>query len=1325
MKFVMVLILAALIIVAAPTNKAFAAGESDYENFVSAVYEDGYFKLFSDAAAADILIDSNDFPSVIRAVDDLQDDIYKVTDARPAVKTRDSRLTSHVIIVGSVDKSKFIKQLADTGKIDVSGIKGKWESFLIKTVDNPLPGVEQALVIAGSDKRGTIFGIYELSEQIGVSPWYWWADVTPQKKDSLYVKPGSYVQGEPTVRYRGIFINDEYMLTQWSHKTHDPGKRIGPETYKRIFETLLRLKANFLWPAMNQVGESFYANPQNAKNANDYGIVVGSTHVDMLLRNNNHEWHAWAARNRKPDGSLPVYDYSVDPEYVYRYWEERVKEVKDYENAYSIGMRAIHDEPMPAANVQGVQGRIELLEKIFTDQREIIRKWVNEDVTEELQLFTPYKEVLDYYNAGLQVPDDVTIIWPNDNHGYIRNVPNDEERQRSGGHGLYYHQSYLGPPGQTYLWQATTPLSLMASELNKAIEYGIDKLWVLNVGSFKTREIPIDFMMRLAWDIDSWEASDVTGYLEDFAAKHFGEQYKEEIASVMIRYYQYNIARRPEFMEKGVYSLVNYGDEAQRVLNNFVAMLRDAEDVFKKLPEDLKDAYFQLILYPVRSSTLNLEQYIAADRSALYALQNRGKAVNMEAARSELALEMHERDINYYNFQMSNGKWRYFLDPYTDVNNHNLPHYAWLEKMPSVSHAAEISDKPVLGAIAEGQVSRYEDSELTFSVYSQDCRFIDLFNMGDGVVEWKASTSHEWIRLSKSEGTVEIQERIWVDIDWCSVPTGTSTGEIVLKSEGLTKAVAVKAFNPAYPARDEVEGHIESNGYVSIEAENFYNKVDTPQSQWQVFKGLGRSGDSVKVVPDLSESFTENIKDRAPVLQYKVYFFSTGEFPIEIHRVPTLAPMSGRFAISIDDGEPEVLVSTNNVNESQWRQNVLEQVEKIRSTITIETPGYHTLNVWKVDPGVIIDKIVINTGGLAYSYLGPPESYNSISKHSGQPTADLSAVTDLKWDVPEVVSPVFLVEAEDMSLSGYSIYENFAASQGRYVSVSGSGNVSAEYDGPAGIYNMKIDYFDDNFSKYTVYVNNEKVDEWESVLISRGVTTGDGASLERYNNVKAWIERSADLGYVPNTRTIKAVRLNPGDVITIEGSSNQEKGAKLDKLQIVELTEFGWGAFVEQNGEVYINADAAAENSKYASVVGKSSHTWAVRKGKYGLAMEVIPARGSHWTNTRVIRNFSPQMTFRIKFNTPGTYNVWLLVKANSSEKDSIHVGMDGIHRFTNENTLAKEFAWINVGRIANVSAGYHDLNFWAREDGIIIEQIYLGNTARPPKLVTEFVREK
>lgn len=1329
MKFGQIIFLTMMLLVAFSfgRNMIVAAGWVEPERLMATYYEDGDFPLFFDDAVADILIDSRDLSAVRRAANDLQSDLQLVTGKQPVVKTNTSHISKNAVIIGTLDNSKFIAQLVKEGKLDVENLQGRWESFVIQTVEQPIPGIDYALVIAGSDMRGTIFGIYELSEQIGVSPWYWWADVTPQRKDLLAVKPGIYQQGEPTVQYRGIFINDEYMLTHWSNKTNDPGKRIGPETYKRIFELLLRLKANFLWPAMNQVGESFYANPLNAKYANDYGIVVGSTHVDMLLRNNNHEWNAWAAKNRKPNGALPIYDYSVDPDYVYRYWEERIKDVKDYENAYSIGMRAIHDEPMPAANVRSEQGKIELLEKIFADQRELISKWINKDVSAELQLFTPYKEVLDYYRAGLKVPDDVTIIWPNDNHGFLRDVPNEEERQRSGGHGLYYHQSYLGPPGQTYLWQGTTPLSLMASELNKAIEYGIEKLWVLNVGNLKTREIPIDFMMRLAWNIDSWDPANVVEYLTDFADKTFGSENAQAIAEIMMQYYQYNIARRPELMQKGVYSLSNYGDEGQKRLNDFICITKEAEEIYNNLPDRLQAAFYELILYPVRSSAQNFEKYIAAERSVLFALQNRGEIANIEAAKAEFALKLQEKDVDYYNFSLSGGKWRYFLDPFTDVNSASLPHYAWLEKMPSVGNVDHVFSKPSLGVIAEGQISAYEDSILQFSVFTQDSRFIDVYNSGGGVINWQAGVSHDWIKLTKTAGGLVSQERLWVDIDWSALPNGENTGFIYFTAAGQEKTIIVTADKPEYPLREQVVGHIEANGYVSIEAEHYYEKQDKGGSRWEVYAGLGRSGDSLKAVPDLAASFTEDIRETAPVVQYRIYFFSTGTFPIEVHRVPTLAPMSGRVGISIDSGQPEILVGTNDVTDAAWRKNILEHIEKVTGSITIDEPGYHVLNVWLVDPGVIIDKILIDTGGLAYSYFGPPESYNSFVPYNSGHVPSLSFADAELTDAvaTNVITPVFSVEAEDMTLTDYQVEGNFGASEGQYIFTDRGGTAEVEYNGPPGIYNIQIDYFADSFSKYLLYLNDEKIDEWESVLITRGVTTGDGTAEEKYNSVKAWISQSADMGFVPDTRNVKGISLKSGDQLKIVGNNGSVNGAKLDRLQIVESDKNGWGAFLEVGGQVYINADAAKENSQYAYVIGRSSHLWDVRKGVSGLAMEVMPANGSHWTNTRVIRSFSPEMSYKIKVTKPGDYNMWLLVKANSSTKDSIHVGLDGIYRFSNENTMAKEFMWVNVGKLVNVSAGYHNLNLWAREDGIIIEQIYLSYDARMPKTAIQFEREK
>ena len=520
------------------------------------------FDIVAAGAAVDIYVDPADFPAVVRATGDLRADVQRVAGVGPIIKNSISGLSPTAVMVGTLGKSPAIDALVAAGKLDTAGVTGKWESAVIQAVANPVAGVKRALVIAGSDRRGTVYGIYELSQRIGVSPWYWWADVTPTPSATITVDGSVFKQGEPSVKYRGIFINDEENFSSWAGIV-EAGKKPGPETYKKLFELLLRLKANFIWPAMHPVSDEFNKYPENAANADSYGIVMGSSHPEMMLRNNVKEWDPWA----KAHGS-PSYDYSVNPQTIYDYWDARVEANGKYENGYSVGMRGEHDSGLVAANAPSTADKVTLMQKIFADQRKILASRVNTDVTKIFQIFTPYKEVLPIYNAGLKVPDDVTILWAEDNHGYTRQLPSAAERQRSGGAGIYYHISYWGDP-TSYLWINTTPPTLVREELQKAYDSGANKLWVINVGDIKPSEVAIEFAMRLAWRVTDWTETNVADFVSALAARDFGSSNASEIADIVMRYYQINIARRPEFIEKTTFNYVNYGDEGRRGSTNW------------------------------------------------------------------------------------------------------------------------------------------------------------------------------------------------------------------------------------------------------------------------------------------------------------------------------------------------------------------------------------------------------------------------------------------------------------------------------------------------------------------------------------------------------------------------------------------------------------------------------------------------------------------------------------------------------------------------------------------------------------------------------------
>ena len=404
--------------------------------------EEGFFPLVGSSQIAAIFTDERDYPVADITAQMLADDVQRVTGQRPKVCHDQPRGAAGV--AGTLGKSRMIDGLVKSLKIDVSAIRGKWESFIIKTAEHPKTHAPLLLVI-GSDRRGTAFGLTSLSEAIGVSPWYWWADVTPVHKSALYVKPGTFQQGEPSVQYRGIFINDERFggWARWAERLHG---KVGPETYKRVFELLLRLKANYLWPAMHPGTQAFNADPENARLADRYAIVMGSSHCEQMLRNNEGEW--------KAVGTYGDFNYITNRKTMQDYWETRVKTNGQYENTYTLGLRGIHDYPMEGAN--STEERVKLMQQAIDDQRDMLHRNIKKPLEEIPQVLCTYEEVLDAYHHGLQVPEDVTLLWSDDKHGYCRNLCNPKEQKRKGGAGIYYHLSYHGDPA-SWIW--LSPLS--------------------------------------------------------------------------------------------------------------------------------------------------------------------------------------------------------------------------------------------------------------------------------------------------------------------------------------------------------------------------------------------------------------------------------------------------------------------------------------------------------------------------------------------------------------------------------------------------------------------------------------------------------------------------------------------------------------------------------------------------------------------------------------------------------------------------------------------------------------------------------------------------
>lgn len=607
------------------------------------------FPFVDGGKAAPIYIDAKDAEVVGISAEAFKNDINQLTGLAPVLLKNNQTLSTYPIIIGTLGQSFYIDQLAKAGKINKSSLQGKWETFSISVIENPLKGVQRALVIVGSDRRGTAFGVFELSRMLGVSPLCWWADVKPAPKKNLYLKAGQNLIQSPSVKYRGIFINDEdWGIQPWAAKMMDTDvKDIGPKTYTKIFELLLRLKANYIWPGMHPSTKAFYHYASDPVIADKYAIVLGSSHCEPMLRNNVFEW----AENFEQEYSKKPgeWRYDLNKNEIETYWTDRVKQAKNYESVYTVGMRGIHDGSMPGPKDKNE--KVKLLGEVIADQRNILTKNISKPISSIPQIFCPYKEVLSLYQAGLKLPDDVTIVWADDNHGYIRQLSNPEEQKRLGGSGVYYHISYWGAP-HDYLWLSSISPSLISYELTKAYQYKADRLWVINVGDIKPAEMETQFAMDLAWDINKWKPENAHQYAESWAAETFGTEFAKPIADIKAIYYRLGHETKPEHMGS-----LNFSDaQADERLAAYAKIYEQAKALSDKIPVRLKDAYFELILYPVQGAMLMNQKILFAKKSLTLAANGDPSALSF-SNKAKVAFEQIQQITKQYNEEIAGGKW--------------------------------------------------------------------------------------------------------------------------------------------------------------------------------------------------------------------------------------------------------------------------------------------------------------------------------------------------------------------------------------------------------------------------------------------------------------------------------------------------------------------------------------------------------------------------------------------------------------------------------------------------------------------------------------------
>ncbi|MGY6522276.1 MAG: glycosyl hydrolase 115 family protein [Mongoliitalea sp.] len=929
-----------------------------------------FFEVVGERSTAVIVFDPSENALVHKSAHFLAEDIERVTGKKVAVKALglvkdfDGIDSVDVIIVGTIDNSSILKELISSGKLTVDELQGQWERHRIQTIEQPFPGVNKALVIAGSDRRGAAYGVFTISEKIGVSPWYWWADVPVAKHAEVYIEDCNFLSKSPAVKYRGIFINDEApAFTNWAFEKFGG---INHKVYEKVFELLLRNKANFLWPSMWLPTMFYVDDPLNAKTADDFGIVMSTSHHEPMTRA-HQEWEEF--------GEGP-WNYVTNGEKLREFWKGGIERIGSYETMVTVGMRGDGDDAMSEETA------VDLLETIIRDQRKILEEVTQKPANETPQVWAIYKEVQDYYDKGMRVPDDVTILLSDDNWGNIRYLPMQNSENKGVKYGMYYHFDYVGAP-TSYRWQNVTQIERVWEQMKLTYEHGVNEIWIVNVGDIKPMEFPISFFLDLAWDPDAIQAEDLPSYYIHWSKQQFGGHFSEDIAKLLALYTKYNSRRTPEMLTSDTYSIENYR-EADRIIAEFNELLRRSTAIYQQIPLHYRDAFYQLVHSPIEMCANLNEMYVSAGKNKYYGVRG-AVAANYYADRTK---ELFEKDaaLKKEFHSMNDGKWNHMMSQtYIGYTGWNHPP---LNMMPAVSYV-QVPESDEIGYLIEhgvpprwgwlGVEGRWGFSRNmpVFDPINDQSYYLDIINRGAREIGYSLKGKQDWIKVSSDRGSVLFHEKVYVSIDWERAPAGRATGELILSGAGKKYSVQVPINN----IQVEATGFIENEGVVAIEPANFSRKVDGGRAHWTLVPNLGRTDASLIVEPMNSEKQVS--VEKAPLVVYDFTTFSSGDIRVHVYVSPTQdfkREVGLQFALAIDDGEPQII----NINEGEtvpdykyaswWMRSVGDNVKIKTSKHYLKSPGVHTLKVWGLDSGLVIQKIVIDTGGKKPSYLGPPES---------------------------------------------------------------------------------------------------------------------------------------------------------------------------------------------------------------------------------------------------------------------------------------------------------------------------------------------------------------
>lgn len=793
------------------------------------------FTWIDSGKANPILIDADEYKGVLRAVANLQVDAENVTGIKP--ETYNSPTGDKMLIIGSVEKNNCIQQLIKQGKINGAQLIGKREKYIIQTIKNPFDGVSEAVVVAGSDKRGTIYGIYELSSQMGVSPWYYWADVPVKQSSIISIKEGIYTDGEPAVKYRGIFLNDEApALSGWSNKTFGG---FNSKFYEKVFELILRLKGNFMWPAM--WGNAFYDDDKmSGPLADEMGIVMGTSH---------HEPMGLAQQDWKRRGSGP-WDYNKNSVVLKQFWQSGMERCKNWESVITVGMRGDGDEPMSE------NANIKLLQDIVNDQRKIIADVTKRKASETPQVWALYKEVQDYYDKGMRVPDDITLLLCDDNWGNVRKLPDLKAKPRKGGYGMYYHFDYVGAPRNSK-WINITQIQRVWEQMNLTYQHGVRELWVVNVGDLKPMEYPITFWMDMAWNPNQFNEENLLTHTERFCEQQFGRQYAKEAARLIDAYSKYNRRVTPEMLTDRTYSLTNY-NEWERVKSDYEQLALSALKLYYLMPVNYRDAFDQLVLYPIQACSNLYDMYYSLAQNKYLAGQQNPEA-NKWGMKVKECFNKDSVLTYHYNKVMSNGKWDHIMDQ------------------------------------------------------------------------------------------TRIGYTSWYDPRYNIMPTVMSVRE--------TKTATSYLFS-------------ETDGYLSIEAQHYARTGNSQSVKWITIPNLGRTLSAITTSPCTAKP------DEHTYVEYDFETKHQGDAKLYIRFSATLNFNENKglsYAVSVD-GNKEQIININGHYKGELGKWQAEHIITSETMHNIIPQDKHTIRIRPLDPALVIQKIMIDFGGLKPSYLGAPES---------------------------------------------------------------------------------------------------------------------------------------------------------------------------------------------------------------------------------------------------------------------------------------------------------------------------------------------------------------